>query len=726
MDRAEWEQRLVEWDNAYYGVTQPKEFPWPGAANFHVPITATGIETFKPRLVEGVMGQTPPLMVVPTTGALDDKKEIVETFLNWQAVVEMKIAPTVALSAHLFLHPGIVIAKTYWKVDRKRRKMIREFPAETPFPAILEALFGTNQPIDLKSEGDLKWTGVIPTTLMGGSALEVTLQLNFIEDSGAPVIQVLVEREEVIEGPQVDLIDPTDIIVPVKGGDDPNKLPHITQRLWLSEDDLRRKALQGRFYDDVVQELLDSGAPRGDQPTMDSNAYRQAQDAAEGVEGQGPSNVRRTQWEVLESYRLYDIDHDGLDEEIIVWTSPHARGRILGWDYLDNVYAHGRRPFRVGKYYPIPFRFYGQSFAEVVKGIQDEINAIHNQRVDYGTIQNLPWFVYRGSSTLPPISPNLRPGQGIAVDNVADVAFPKWQGDQAWGQQEEAVLMQYFERLTGLTDLSIGRQPNRVGATRTAAGTQTLLSEAGLRFKGAMTAFQTFWVGVFSDILALDQEYLPPNKEFRVTGKRPTQVQIKDRTEIRGEYDLRLAATSETMNRQRMRDDATAVLQAVQNPVAMQGAIIGLKGMRKAYKDFLRAFGRDPDLYLEDQAPVHDPAEELMMFNAGDYVSPVQGENIMHHMQEHQMALQDQALRPEVRAMLQRHIQETIQLMQQVAMMQAAQQQRPQPGQRPPGAPQGAQAANGARGAAQPQTPGPTNAQAALPAPQGGMNGAPA
>lgn len=713
MDRAEWENRLVEWDNAYYGRVEPKDYPWPGAANFYVPLTAVGVETMKPRLVEGVLGQTPPIMVIPTTGALDDRKEIVETFLNWQTTVEMKIAPVVAQSAHLFLQPGLVVAKTYWKVERRKRKFIREFEGGTEIPVILQALFGATPPIDMKKEDDLTWSGIIPTTLMGGSALEVTLHLNYIEESGQPMVQVLVEREEVIEGPQVDLIDPTDIIVPAKGGDDPNNLPHITHRLWLSEDDLRRKALQGRFYDDVVQELLDSGAPRGDQPTMDSNAYRQAQDVDEGIEGQGPSNVRRTQWEVLESYRQYDIDDDGLAEEIIVWTSPHARGRILGWDYLDNVYAHGRRPLRVGKFFPIPFRFYGLAFAEVIKGIQDEINAIHNQRVDYGTIQNLPFFAYRGSSTLPNITPQLRPGQGIALDSVQDIIFPKFQGEPAWGQQEEAVLMQYFERLTGLTDLSIGRQPNRVGATRTAAGTQTLLSEAGLRFKGAMTAFQTFWVGVFSDILALDQEYLPPNKEFRVTGKQPTQIQIKDRTEIRGQYDIRLAATSETMNRQRMRDDAQAIMQALMNPVAMQGGVIGLKGVRRAYKKFLRAFGEDPDLYLEDQAAVHDPEEELMLFNAGVYVSPVQGENIARHLALHQAALASPELRPEVRAMLQKHLQETMQLIQQMQMIQAAQ----QGGARPP---QGQQAANGARGAQQPQPGGPPPApQPALAASNG-------
>ena len=84
MDRSEWERRLAEWDNQYYNKVEPKSFPWDGAANFHVPITMMGVETYKPRLVEGVMGQTPPIMVVPATGALEKKKDLVESFLNWQ------------------------------------------------------------------------------------------------------------------------------------------------------------------------------------------------------------------------------------------------------------------------------------------------------------------------------------------------------------------------------------------------------------------------------------------------------------------------------------------------------------------------------------------------------------------------------------------------------------------------------------------------------------------
>src|SRR5262249_3224690 len=145
-------------------------------------------------------------------------------------------------------------------------------------------------------------------------------------------------------------------------------------------------------------------------------------------EPQGPSNARREQYEVLEQYRRWDIDGDGIDEEIVIWKAKDLHGRILGWDYLENVHAHGRRPIRIGKYFPIPFRAYGLPLAEVVKGIQDEINAIHNQKVDYGTIQNMPFFFYRASSTMPQINMQLKPGNGVPIDNPQqDVLFPKWQ-----------------------------------------------------------------------------------------------------------------------------------------------------------------------------------------------------------------------------------------------------------------------------------------------------------
>ena len=130
-DRSEWESRLAEWEDAYYNRTPDKTFPWVGCSNFHVPITMMGVETFKPRLVDGVLGQTPPIIIVPTKAADEDRKDKVECVLNWQVLSEMGLDATVAQSAHLFLQPGMAVAKTYWKVDRRRRKFVRSFPKQT-------------------------------------------------------------------------------------------------------------------------------------------------------------------------------------------------------------------------------------------------------------------------------------------------------------------------------------------------------------------------------------------------------------------------------------------------------------------------------------------------------------------------------------------------------------------------------------------------------------------
>ena len=339
-DRHEWEARLAEWEDAYYNRTAPKTFPWPGASNFHVPLTMSGVETYKPRLVEAVLGQQPPIIVIPTTAASEDRKMKVETVLNWQVQSKLKLEGTVTQSAHLFLQPGLAVAKTYWKVDRRWRKYVREFAPDTPIQAIFEALFSDVKPRKIEKVKEQKYKGFLP----GSPPLEFSVEFDFLPET----IEVLVEQEEIEEGPQVELIDPIDLIVPVKGGHEIKDLPWKQLRCWLSEDDLRRKVLEGRFYADSVQELLESGQPRGDKPSTDSGMYRASQDAAEGVEGQGPSNIRQTQWDILEDYRRYDIDGDGLDEDIIVWVSVHVPTKILGWDYLDNVHASGRCPIRVG------------------------------------------------------------------------------------------------------------------------------------------------------------------------------------------------------------------------------------------------------------------------------------------------------------------------------------------------------------------------------------------
>ena len=708
-DRADWESRLTVWDDQYYGKLGVKKFPWKGASNLNVPLTMLGVETLKPRLVESILGAHPPVLVVPIEAADDEMRDRVELFLNWQILTELHIEAMVYESAHLFLTPGTVVAKVFWRVDRRKKKFIRYFPLGTSMEQVIRVLFGNTPPQFLRVGTSARWEGEVRTS--EGPPLSAAIEIKVLETQ----LQVLVDREEVTEVPSVELLDPVDVIAPARSGQDIQKIPWVQHRLWLFEEDLRRKAKSGRFDAKAVEDLLRESAPEGEDVLSDASGIRRSRDETEGVDGQGESSVTAEQYEILEDYRRYDVDDDGLLEEVVVWISPKLRNRLLGWDYLDNVYAHGKRPLIVGRYFPIPFRFYGLSFPEIVRNIQEEINTIHNQRVDFGTLQNLPWYFYRSSSMQAPVPMEIRPGLGIPLENPAtDVLVPHFQGSSAFGQAEEALLYQYFERLTGLTDLALGRQPNRVGATRTATGVASLLSEAGLRFKTSMSAFQRFWMEVFSHILALDQQYLPPGKEFRVTGKYPERIRIADRNEISGRYDIRLAATTEVLNREIMREDSATILTTLANPAWVQAGLVGIRGVDRVLRDFLRAYGKDPDFYLETPANevVRSPDEELAILVSGGDIRPNPAEDSQSHLARHQEQLRNpeilQVISEEQVSKLRKHVISTTQMAQALSMAMSLQSKGPVAGP---------QARNALIGQVAPQRP---TANTSLPGPSQG------
>lgn len=719
-DRSAWEDTLAADQDQYFGLLAEKTYPWVGCSNLHVPLTMTGVETLKPRLIEAVLGDDPPVMLKATEPQDEVRQARAESLLNWQMQTQMDMGPLVAESAHRYLLPGTVYAKTRWALTERRVRAVRVFPSDTPLDTILDAVLGRDVPtktVQTPGDGLPSWTITVRTPQHREREAQLTMQV--LDDE----IQVLIDRmETVFEGPEITFPEAEDILEPANAGSDPQKFPWIMQRLWLDAGQLREKARQGRFYADAVETLLGGETPDGDSGQLDAAGVRSTRAAVEGVEEFGDSSQRGQEYAILEAYYRYDLDDDGLAEEVVFWVSPDRGDVLLGWDYLDNLYATGRRPFRKACYFPVPGRSKGLSFAQIVRPIQDEINTIHNQRVDNGTIRNSCTFLFPKHWTLSAQETRLRPGEGMAVDDPSRIVFPSWNGGDSFGQNEEALLMQMFERLTGITDFSLGRQPNRVGATRTATGVSSLLSEAGLRFKTAMAGFQRFWRDIFADVLALDQQYLPDGVEFRVTGQFPEVLKLASRAEIAGRFDVRVVATSDSLNRQQLRDDATAKLQTILNPVLLQLGLVRHRGLYRGLRRWLQAYGEtDPDLMLEAPTPpvVRSPEQEHAMWANGDLSpTPSPAEDVASHLAAHQALLANPAVRaimsPAVLAAAEAHIGETMQL----AQMQAAVQSMQAKGAGPQGAPVAGQQAtnaqtgrmqgqNGAGGQGQPAQVGP-------------------
>src|SRR5258708_6788346 len=89
MDREGWEDMLASDDKLYHGILAVKNIPWVGCSNLNVPLVMTGIETLKPRLVEAVLGDDPPILVRPVEAQDEAQQERVELFLNWQVQTQM-------------------------------------------------------------------------------------------------------------------------------------------------------------------------------------------------------------------------------------------------------------------------------------------------------------------------------------------------------------------------------------------------------------------------------------------------------------------------------------------------------------------------------------------------------------------------------------------------------------------------------------------------------------
>ena len=144
------EKPVEEADTLTKRLLPEKTFPWPGCSNLCVNITMMGVETLKPRLIETVLGEDPPILLKATEAADEERQERAEAFLNWQAQTQMDLAPKVLESAHRYLLPGTVYAKTRWRLDERRVQAVRVFPSDTALDVILDAVL--DQDVPLKTE----------------------------------------------------------------------------------------------------------------------------------------------------------------------------------------------------------------------------------------------------------------------------------------------------------------------------------------------------------------------------------------------------------------------------------------------------------------------------------------------------------------------------------------------------------------------------------------------
>lgn len=156
--------------------------------------------------------------------------------------------------------------------------------------------------------------------------------------------------------------------------------------------------------------------------------------------------------EVLEGYLFFDIDDDGIAEDLLVSMDRVSR-KIMR--VRPNPYDR-RRPFESMVYQPRPHLFNGIGLLEMLTAFEESATEIHNQRVLNMLLANCRvWARKEGTGS---DTEEIWPGKNIYCADPKNDVVPLQMADVYTSSiQAETILAQYAERRSGVGDLGQGR-----------------------------------------------------------------------------------------------------------------------------------------------------------------------------------------------------------------------------------------------------------------------------
>ena len=511
------------------------------------------------------------------------------------------------------------------------------------------------------------------------------------------------EGEEVVdyEGPGFEPLWPGDVIVPAENVKTIHGFSYVIRRYRVTPDDLLAGEAKGRYQGITKNwDKILNVARHGQQRDFEGEEVELEKDQAEGILYQRP--LSSGEWVmILEWYGrwrpLKKGEKDGGEwdfgkremrqQEFVVRFLWDLR-LIVGAQSLEALYPKkkNRRPFvessmlKAGEYW-------SPGMGEMLIDLEDELRMNHNQATEAGQLGNQPIVFYRPSSGFNPESFKVEPGMAVPVDNPStDVKVITMTPNMEIATWKEQAILAYGEKLTGLSDLQLGRQSDRPNAPRTATQTVKLLEEGNVRISLDTKVLQEDMRLVLTHFWELEYMFVDPEAEtfFRVTeddagGLFPVNnggamLSYEDRD---GRYDFRLQFANSVWSKEVKKQQALARYQLdLQNPLIMQNP----RALWSVTKDAHEALG-DPN--FEDLVP-EPPAPDLPVNPREEWTRMLQGEDVqvnaldndelhlIRHMQDLKKAEQDpKVVDPDSIRKLVEHYHQHIMQLQQKKIQQA-------------------------------------------------------
>ncbi len=558
---------------------EQKNWPWPNASNVKLPTVATTVFATQARLMASIFGVSQ-ITQVTAVGSDDmDRVPAAQQFaeflvtdkrINFYKLIDEVSEPVCTRGDYVIHIP--------WD------KEIRRFPERREF---FEDPFNPGRPlIDTETGERVEFSDlqtamkvllpIIVRQLMEKAQAQAQIQQvqaqgeqgqqqspnreqiiqsakeqvqQFIQSERAEKIEVIETRDvTVFEGARPVAFDTEDLILPSDAtGVQSNESDWCCQRVWMSLDEIARKRKSGAFNVLTSQDftLIRSNEEGGDGAKQ--GEVKDEQDNSVGV----LSSPGRNKRQVLNWHGKFDVDKDGLAEEVI-FTVHKDTTVLMRAVYLDDVVPHGRRPFVIIPFIRQAGDPHGKGIAELVGDLDDAINTLLNMVMDRGSLLNsMTGFYESDSGQDKPIKVKI--GQMIPIENLKGIVFPNLPEYTNLLTLIISILQGEIEKLTGINDTSAGRINTSSRATATEIS--GVLGEGNIGFELKNRRFQDGVSEVLTQMFQLYQAFMPEGFEMKVNPKaanKPGETAFKrvSREDIRGQFDFRFLGDPVSGNKQ--------------------------------------------------------------------------------------------------------------------------------------------------------------------------------
>ena len=562
--------RHLVYDQQFRGKVEEfslRDGPWPGSSHLHVPMPYWLVDAIQARLVHGIWSQNP--LVQGVWQENDDREKATDA----AALIEWNLQPK-RMNAHemwaraskIRLIHGVGVLGLFYVHDKysyrvSGREKIQYNPSGTPI--VDDEGYAVIRPGTDVVEGTYyrgptlypyEWDDIVaPIGCMN-------LQPRRLKNPGGAQWVICRQYEDYLSMKKKSI------------GDDAEEQAPIYPNMFTGEKD------HEWWMDNVPDQLRTSDGDSGSEERVGQHDVIEGANRSQAHTGTTTEDEDtipdNPEFQILVDYSVLTDPESKEDVEMVSFICKNPEVH-LGSYLLSDILWTGERPLIDLHYQMISNRFYSLGVCEIAEHLSDELDTIHNMRVDVGFATNMPFYFVRSASNINANNIVLKPLKLIHVDNPNEVVAGGGRMNvTSFYHAEENLLLSIIERVMGVTDLFLGMSPTRGASARHATGFLGQQQEAEARMAQPMAQDAKSFSDMCRMIYAMEVAYGPAERSFRLEGE-DSSIQktglTRDDLWFRGQYDFKLGANVGMFSQQfRYQKANMAYNIGLQNPLVTQ------------------------------------------------------------------------------------------------------------------------------------------------------------